>query len=118
MNTTAVGRAAEDFVAACLTKKGCQIISRNARTRFYEIDLVTLKDNQLHFVEVRYRRDHFAGGGLDSIDRAKLSRLTRAIETWTSENPAYQDCEISLDIASVSGQAGKFTLSYLTNITS
>lgn len=116
-NTTKIGRLAEAYVADRLVKKGCQIIAQNARTRFYEIDLIARQADQLHFVEVRYRRDDYAGGGLNSINHTKLRRLSRAIEVWTGENPAYQDYNISLDLASVSGQPGQFKLSYLPNIT-
>lgn len=118
-NTTAIGRAAEDFVAERLVALGARIIARNERTRFYEIDIIALKNNRLHFVEVKYRRQTDSGDGVAAITNTKLQRLIKAAQVWQATHPVYTDYEASLDIAAVTAvdNSDIFKLKYLANIT-
>jgi putative endonuclease len=51
-----IGRAAEDLVAAGLVEACWEIVERNARTRFGELDIVALDGTTLVFVEVKAGR--------------------------------------------------------------
>ena len=46
---------------------GHEIIERNWRTRYCEIDIVSKKDNALYFTEVKYRKNDNFGDGLAAI---------------------------------------------------
>lgn len=116
MNTTAVGQAAEAAVVDKLLAAGYQIIARNARTRFYEIDIIAIKASCVHFVEVKYRRADYAGDGVAAITPARLSKLARAAQAWVGENSQYDGFDLSLDVASVSG-SGNYKINYLSNVT-
>ena len=48
-----IGRAAEDLVADRLARTGWEIVERNARTRFGELDIVARDGRTLVFVEVK-----------------------------------------------------------------
>ena len=48
-----IGRAAEDLVAARLVTANWEIVERNARTRFGELDIIALDGRTLVFVEVK-----------------------------------------------------------------
>jgi putative endonuclease len=52
-----LGRAAEDLVAARLAAAHWEIVERNARTRFGEIDLIALDGGTLVFLEVKAGRE-------------------------------------------------------------
>lgn len=117
MNTTKVGQEAEAAVADKLAAAGYQIIARNARSRFYEIDIIALRNQRVHFVEVKYRQTSYAGDGIAAITPARLAKLSRAAEAWVGENSQYHDFDLSLDVASVSGQLGDYKIDYLANVT-
>jgi putative endonuclease len=51
-----MGRAAEDLVAERFAVAGWQIVERNARTRFGELDIVAMDGMSLVFVEVKAGR--------------------------------------------------------------
>ncbi len=72
------GEHAENLAAAFLQGKGLQIVARNYRCRFGEIDLIALDGKTLVFVEVRLRSSERFGGAAASITAAKRAKLSRA----------------------------------------
>lgn len=48
-----IGLLGEKYAEMFLVKHGFKIIDRNFSTRFGEIDLVTIKENVYHFIEVK-----------------------------------------------------------------
>lgn len=53
------GREFEDLAVKYLRRKGYNIVERNFRKRFGEIDIIAQKDNVLVFVEVRSLSGNF-----------------------------------------------------------
>lgn len=82
MNTTTIGKRAEQTAAEYLERKGYRIIDRNWRTRWCEIDLVAIKGGAVSFVEVKYRRKTTWGRGLEYITRTKHGQMSFAAEFW------------------------------------
>jgi putative endonuclease len=58
-----LGRAGEDLALAHLRRLGYELIARNHRTRWGEIDLVVFDGATLVFVEVKTRRATGSGRG-------------------------------------------------------
>jgi putative endonuclease len=84
-----IGRAAEDLVAARLCESGWEIVERNARTRFGELDIVALDGRTLVFVEVKAGRESSAFGPerpVLGVDRRKQQRVRRLATAWIAEN--------------------------------
>lgn len=100
-----IGRAAEDLVAARLTASGWEIVERNARTRFGELDIVALDGRTLVFVEVKAGRESSAFGPerpILGVDRRKQQRVRRLATAWMGERrdaPYY--AEIRFDAVGV-----------------
>src|SRR4051812_25272216 len=69
------GVAAEQLAESYLARLGLEIVERNYRCRFGEIDLIALDGDALVFVEVRLRRNSRFGGAAASIDYAKQRKL-------------------------------------------
>ncbi len=61
-----------------LTRRGLRTIARNYRTRGGEIDLVMTDDDEIVFVEVRYRSRTDFGDGAATVDFNKQQRLVSA----------------------------------------
>lgn len=117
MNTTQIGRAAEQAVADDLQARGCKIISRNERSRYYEIDIIAADKHVVRFIEVKFRRDDWAGGGIESITATKKLRLVRAAEAWLGEHQKYCEFEKRIDLCCTSRVEDSFELEYIENIT-
>ena len=58
LKTKQLGNLGEDLAAKCLKKKGYKILDRNFRYKGYgEIDIIAKKGENLHFVEVKTRKN-------------------------------------------------------------
>ena len=106
-----LGRTAEDLVAARLASAGWELVERNARSRYGELDIVALDGRTLVFVEVKAARAGTAFGPerpVLSVDFRKQRRIRRLATTWMGERrdlPHYD--EIRFDAVGVTfGPAG------------
>jgi ribonuclease HII len=81
-STKRIGDMGEDSAVSYLESKGHQIIARNWKTKFCEIDIVTLHKNVVYFTEVKYRHDNKQGDGIAAITAKKLRQMTFAAEYY------------------------------------
>lgn len=91
------GQIAEDFVAARLIEKDWEIVERNARTRYGELDVVALDGPVLVFLEVKGARAGSRFGPekpILSIDFTKQRQVRRLGTAWMAERrefPPFDD---------------------------
>jgi putative endonuclease len=102
-----LGSAAEELVADRLRAAHWEILERNARTRFGELDIVALDGSALVFVEVKAGREGSPYGParpVESIGRRKQLRIRRLATAWMAERrgPARPYSEIRFDAVGVS----------------
>jgi ribonuclease HII len=79
---TTAGQKAEETAARHLAGLGYEIMDRNWKNKWCEVDIIAEKDGVVHFVEVKYRRNSQAGTGLDAITSRKLRQMKFAAEMW------------------------------------
>ena len=98
------GQRAEAIVAEALRRKNHQIIERNWRTKYCEIDIISEFNGTIYFTEVKYSKNH---SGLDRITDEKLKQMQFAANAYLSifdiQKPA------KLAAAEVSGEEFKIT---------
>jgi putative endonuclease len=100
-----IGRTAEDFVAGKLAAAGWEIVERNARTRYGELDIVALDGRTLVFVEVKAGRENSIFGPerpVFGVGPRKQLRIRRLAAAWMMERrdaPRYD--EIRFDAVGV-----------------
>jgi putative endonuclease len=90
------GRIAEDLIAARLAAAGWEIVERNARTRYGELDIVALDGGVLVFVEVKAARVGTRFGPekpILSIDFAKQRQVRRLGTAWMAERRRFPSCD-------------------------
>jgi putative endonuclease len=90
------GAIAEDYVASRLAAAGWEIVERNARTRYGELDIVARDGRTLVFIEVKGARQGTQFGPerpILSIDRRKQQRVRRLATAWMSERRDQPRCE-------------------------
>lgn len=85
MNTTQAGRRAEAAARVYLEMRGFTIVEQNFRRPRCEIDIIARKDDIVHLIEVKYRRDDLHGSGLEAITASKLKQMRFASEIWAQE---------------------------------
>lgn len=108
------GEIAEELVARRLAAAGWEIVERNARTRYGELDIVARDGHTLVFIEVKAAREGTRFGPerpILSIDFRKQRRVRRLATAWMSERrdqPPY--AEIRFDAVGVTlDRAGRAT---------
>jgi putative endonuclease len=81
-----LGDTGEELAAAHLVRCGFQILDRNYRTRFGELDIVACDGSRLVFCEVKCRIANRAGRDpLESVHAAKRSQVRRMAGRWLAE---------------------------------
>lgn len=91
-----IGQAAEDAAALLLEQQGLQLIERNFNCKTGEIDLIFKDNEQLVFVEVRFRRNNLFGGAAASVTLAKQKKLHRAAQFYLSRWPQPPACRFDV----------------------
>jgi len=79
-----IGDDAESIAADYLRGQGHDILERNWKTKFCEIDIVSLKDQTFYFAEVKYRKAVEQGGGLAAITSKKQQQMRFAAEFYAT----------------------------------
>ncbi len=106
------GPAGEQAAAAYLTARGHAVLERNWRGRGGELDLITLHEGVLHFVEVKTRtRSESVGGVWDTISASKRGKLARTAEAYLIDAPAHDGCAFS--VALVTDRGGEYAVEFV-----
>ncbi len=91
------GARAEELVARRLAAAGWEIVARNARTRYGELDLVARDGRTLVFLEVKAGREGAVFGPerpILAVDARKQRRVRKLATAWMAERrdlPPYSD---------------------------
>src|ERR671936_1954237 len=89
------GRQGEEFAVAHFEALGFEVLARNHRTRFGEIDLVVFDGSTLVFVEVKTRRASGSGRGpweaLHERKRRQVRRMAAAFLADVQDRPRATD---------------------------
>lgn len=103
-NSTTAGHLAENAVAKFLATQNHRIIRQNAKTRFYEIDLISVQDHKIYFTEVKYHHDPTQSNRpIERITPDKQRQMIFAAQAFLAANPQYKSYEPQLAVASVLG---------------
>jgi putative endonuclease len=85
-----VGADGEEAAVESLRRAGFEVLERNARTRYGEIDIVGLDGPALVFIEVKALRGagrRRAEQALESIGARKRLQVRRLARAWLAERP-------------------------------
>ena len=98
-----VGKWGEDTVAAYLVGRGYEILVRNARTPYGEIDIITKQGEITIFVEVKTLRSSRNFFPEQNVTARKRAHMIACAEHYAVEN-AIDHWQI--DVIAVEGRAG------------
>ncbi|BAS67114.1 YraN family protein [Bathymodiolus septemdierum thioautotrophic gill symbiont] len=94
------GNKAENLALQYLEKNGLKFIEQNYLTKMGEIDLIMLdkSEQNLVFVEVRYRKNTYFGSAIDTINASKQTKLIRTAKHFLQCHSQYDDFICRFDV--------------------
>ncbi|MBS7295059.1 MAG: YraN family protein [Treponema sp.] len=98
MNTKVIGNEGENKALEFLLRNGYELLHKNWRTRFGEIDIIVKKDNLIVFVEVK----SLPKGNLDYLSKVlnkdKQERIIKTSKRFLLNNRQYSNSYIRYDV--------------------
>jgi len=94
------GITGEQLGEAYLIKEGYLVAEKNWRHGRSEVDVIAIKNNTLHFIEIKARRTKNFGLPEDKVGKKKMENLINAAEQYLYLNPQWQ--RIQFDILAIS----------------
>lgn len=98
MNKRALGTRYENITAEYLKQQGAQILARNFRCRYGEIDLIAKDGDYLAFVEVKYRSTRKMGDPAESVTPLKQERIRTAARYYLYQNRYGEETPCRFDV--------------------
>ena len=97
-----LGATGEQIAAEHLARRGFQILDRNYRTRWGELDIVASDGRQIVFCEVKCRvANRFGRDPLESVHPAKRAQVRRMAGRWLVERPHPRVSDLRFDAIGV-----------------
>ena len=98
-----IGKWGEDTAVDYLTQKRYEIIARNVRTPYGEIDIVAKQADVTIFVEVKARTSNKMGLPEESITLRKREHMLAAADHYAAE---YEIDHWQIDVIAIEGKPG------------
>jgi len=80
----AVGDIGEDRAAVYLRENGFTVVDRNVSSRFGEIDIIALKEEVLHFVEVKSAYNYEIA--VQNLTPKKIEKFLRTVDVYIKKH--------------------------------
>ena len=104
-NHNQLGKEGENLAAAWLVNHQFTILHRNWRYSYYEIDLIAIRKEVLHIIEVKTRQTDKHGFPEEEVTRRKFRRLLNAADEFLFQHPQYR--HVQYDILAITLNNGK-----------
>jgi putative endonuclease len=85
LRNKALGKKGETFAADYLSRSGYEIIARNVRTPFGELDLIAAREGCTVFIEVKTRRSRTHGLPEEAVTARKRNRLLNCAQYYLQQ---------------------------------
>ena len=99
------GKSGVELATAYLAKNEFQLLCCNWRFSRYEIDIVAVKNEVIHFIEVKTRHSDMFGFPEESVSGKKFNNLRKAADAFISRFKEVK--KIQFDILSIRILPGK-----------
>jgi|SRR5688500_7906693 len=96
------GRSGEILAIAYLEARQFNIRHTNWRYSYYEIDVIAVRDNVLHFIEIKTRKGSRFGMPEEGVSVKKMRNIMIAAAGYQSEFPGYT--RVQYDVLAISLQ--------------
>ena len=108
------GKLGEQIGEDYLKKLGYQILERNVRFPFGEIDLIAFHRGTLVFVEIKTRRDQTFGYPEEAVGEHKKSQLIRLASWYLVRHPRLRS-SVRFDVLAIQMEGAKPSVRLIEN---
>ena len=91
-----LGKDGEKLAEQFLREKGYEIMHKNWRYSYYEIDIIACCGNILHIIEVKTLNKTSLGYPEDSVTKRKFKRILNAAEEFLYQHPEYRHVQYDI----------------------
>ncbi len=101
-----IGKLGEDVSVKHLVKHSYDVLTRNYRKKWGEIDIIAKKEGIIHFIEVKtinvsHETNNDNHQPEENVHYQKRQRLARAIKTYFLENKVSDETNWQVDVLAV-----------------
>ncbi len=93
------GEKGEELACGFLMKNNFSILHKNWRYSYWEVDIIAVRENVLHFIEVKTRRTREYGMPEENVTNKKIRNLINAAEGYLAAFPQWK--RIQYDVLSI-----------------
>ena len=108
------GKMGEDMATTYLEEHGYTIVKRNDRLHHWEVDIIALKDDVLHFVEVKSRMSESFQLAEAAVDARKARRIMVVADKYIKSRKRTESAQI--DIVAVVKDGDNFIIRHTENV--
>lgn len=101
MNKRLFGAYGEDIAGKYLIKNGYEILQKNFRTKFGEIDIIAKDGKKIVFVEVKTREDDKFVSPFTAVNKNKQKHIIKAGLFYLKNNKPFEKVECRFDVVSI-----------------
>lgn len=106
MNKTLIGKSGEELSVAYLKSVGHRVLECGFRCKLGEIDIITFRNNTIHFIEVKTRSSNKFGRPIESVTNEKLRHIKNVAEVYLQKigagvNACIPDFDCSIDVIEI-----------------
>ena len=110
MNRKLFGDYGENIASKYLAKNGYEIIQKNFRTKYGEIDIVAKENNTLVFVEVKTRENGKFASPFTAVGKNKQKHIIKASLCYLKNKKLLEKVRCRFDVVSITGNCNKIEL--------
>lgn len=118
LNTKTIGKTAEIAAKKFLQEQGLRLVEENYFCRKGEIDLIMRDDQQLIFIEVKFRRNNHHGSGAEAVTIQKRLKIISTARHYLHQHNLTEAISCRFDVVSInptSNQHKPFAIQWLRN---
>ena len=101
------GRMAENLALRYLQQQNLNLLERNFRSRFGEIDLIMRENNTIIFVEVRARKTAAFLHPVESVDYKKRDKIRKTSQVYMHKTAAWNRFDMRFDVIALTGSKAR-----------
>lgn len=95
-STQNIGETGEEYAVNFLKKKKYNILERNYRKRYGEIDIIAENKNNIVFVEVKTRHTDSMISAAYAVNRQKQLKIIKTASLYLAENETEKFCRFDV----------------------
>lgn len=103
INRRKIGKTYEDMAVLYLEKCGYEILERNYRNSYGEIDIIAKKDEVIVFTEIKFRSDNSHGDPLEAVDSHKQHKITKVALYYYVKKGYSENVPCRFDVIAIYG---------------